>query len=98
MKPGNNSFNTLSTLDVDGQEYYYFSLARLAEQNLSAIHRLPFSLKILLENILRFERGSDDAAGDTGGLHGRGILGRPQRRTLCGPSARYKVPRHPASV
>jgi aconitate hydratase len=64
MKPGNNSFNTLSTLDVDGQEYYYFSLARLAEQNLPAIHRLPCSLKILLENILRFERGDDDAAGD----------------------------------
>jgi len=41
MKPGNNSFNTLSSLDVDGQEYYYFSLARLAEQNLSAIHRYP---------------------------------------------------------
>ena len=64
MKPGNNSFNTLSTLDVDGQTYYYFSLSKLAEQNLSAIHRLPFSLKILLENILRFERGGDDAAGD----------------------------------
>ena len=64
MKPGTNSFNTLSTLDVDGQEYCYFSLARLAEQDLSAIHRLPFSLKILLENILRFERGGDDAAGD----------------------------------
>jgi aconitate hydratase len=64
MKPGNNSFNTLSTLDVDGQEYYYFSLDKLAAQNLSAIHRLPFSLKILLENILRFERGEDDATGD----------------------------------
>ena len=64
MKPGNNSFNTLSTLDVDGQAYYYFSLSKLAEQNLSAIHRLPFSLKILLENILRFERGEDDTKGD----------------------------------
>ena len=64
MKPGSNSFNTLSTLDVDGQEYYYYSLARLAEQDLSAIQRLPFSLKILLENILRFERGGEDAAGD----------------------------------
>ena len=64
MKLGNNSFNTLSTLDVDGQAYYYFSLSKLAEQNLSAIHRLPFSLKILLENILRFERGEDDTRGD----------------------------------
>ena len=64
MKPGNNSFNTLSTLDVNGEEYSYFSLDKLAAQGLSAIHRLPYSLKILLENILRFERGGDDAAGD----------------------------------
>jgi aconitate hydratase len=64
MKPGNNSFNTLSTLDVHGREYHYFSLDKLAAQDLSAIHRLPCSLKILLENILRFERGGDDAAGD----------------------------------
>jgi len=64
MKPGNNSFSTLSTLDVDGQEYHYFSLDKLAAQGLSAIHRLPYSLKVLLENILRFERGDDDAEGD----------------------------------
>jgi aconitate hydratase len=64
MQPGNNSFNTLSTLDVNGEEYSYFSLDKLAAQDLSAIHRLPYSLKILLENILRFERGGDDAAGD----------------------------------
>ena len=64
MKPGNNSFNTLATLDVEGQEYHYFSLEILAANELPEIRRLPFSLKILLENILRFERGGEDARGD----------------------------------
>ena len=64
MTPGSNGFNTLSTLDVDGQEYLYYSLDKLAQQDLDAIRRLPFSLKILLENILRCEQGGEDAAGD----------------------------------
>ena len=64
MIPGSNSFNTLSTLEVDGREYLYYSLDKLAQQDLEAIRRLPYSLKILLENILRFERGGADAAGD----------------------------------
>jgi aconitate hydratase len=64
MIPGSNSFNTLSTLDVDGREYLYYSLDKLAQQDLEAIRRLPYSLKILLENILRFEQGGADAAGD----------------------------------
>ncbi len=64
MKPGKNSFNTLSTLEVDGRVYHYYSLEKLAEADLPAIRNLPFSLKILLENILRFEQGEEDAAGD----------------------------------
>jgi aconitate hydratase len=64
MIPGSNSFDTLATLDVAGKEYYYYSLDKLAQQDLQAITRLPCSLKILLENILRFERGGDDASGD----------------------------------
>jgi aconitate hydratase len=64
MTPGSNSFNTLSTLNVDGQEYLYYSLDKLAQQDLDAIRCLPFTLKILLENILRCEQGGDDAAGD----------------------------------
>jgi len=64
MTPGSNSFDTLSTLDVGGKEYSYYSLDKLAQQDIDAIRRLPFSLKILLENILRCEQGGDDAAGD----------------------------------
>ena len=66
MKAANDSFKTLSTLDVDGRTFHYYSLPKLAEQNLQAIQRLPYSLKILLENILRFEQGDADTAGDIG--------------------------------
>ena len=64
MKAANDSFKILSTLDVDGRTFHYYSLPKLAEQNLQAIQRLPYSLKILLENILRFEQGDTDATGD----------------------------------
>ncbi len=63
MKPGSNSFNTLTTLELDGQEFQYFSLEKLAAQ-IPEIEQLPFSLKVLLENILRFEKGDADASED----------------------------------
>ena len=55
---GHDSLKTRRTLDVDGKLYDYFSLeaaARLA--GLGDISRLPFSLKILLENLVRLENG-----------------------------------------
>ena len=54
---GNNSLGTAATLDVDGQKYHYFSLPALASQGWGSLERLPFSLKVLLENLLRFEDG-----------------------------------------
>jgi aconitate hydratase len=63
MTPGSDSFNTLDKLEVDGQAFHYFSLEKLAAQ-VAEIEKLPFSLKVLLENILRFEQGGDDAEGD----------------------------------
>jgi len=60
MKVGNNSFDTLATLMVDGQEFLYFSLARLKPKAVPDLDKLPFSLKVLLENILRFEQGDED--------------------------------------
>lgn len=48
-----NSFNTRSTLRLNGQEYEYFSLSKLkADEQLS---KLPIAHKVLLENMLRFE-------------------------------------------
>jgi aconitate hydratase len=53
---GNNSLNTRSTLDVGGRSYAYYSLSKAAAA-LGDVSRLPFSMKVLLENLLRFEDG-----------------------------------------
>jgi aconitate hydratase len=50
-----DSFATASSLEVNGRHFRYFSLPALGEQH--AIDRLPYSLKILLENLLRHEDG-----------------------------------------
>jgi aconitate hydratase len=53
-----NSFNTLSQLHVNSNSYQYFSLEKLATKFGPQIHQLPYSLKVLLENALRFEDGT----------------------------------------
>ena len=49
-----NSFNTLETLTVGSEHYQIFNLSKLQVQ-LGDLSRLPKSLKVLLENLLRFE-------------------------------------------
>ena len=55
---GNNSLNTLSELQVGTTLYHYFSLSALARHGWGELNKLPFSLKVLLENLLRFEDGT----------------------------------------
>ena len=54
---GQDTLRTRTTLEAGGRRYDYFSLAKAADQ-LGDVSRLPFSMKVLLENMLRFE---DDA-------------------------------------
>ena len=51
-----DSLNALATLKVDDKTYHYFSLP-LAARSLGDLSRLPMSLKVLLENLLRWEDG-----------------------------------------
>jgi aconitate hydratase len=51
---GHDTLGTRKTLTVDGKKYDYFSLPAAAEK-IGDISRLPFTLKVLLENLLRFE-------------------------------------------
>ena len=53
---GKDSLNTLSTLDVNGNSYEYYSLPKAAKE-LGNIDKLPASMKVLLENLLRNEDG-----------------------------------------
>lgn len=51
----NNSYKSLTNLAVDGKIYKIFSLKKAEQSGLEGISSLPKSLKILLENLLRFE-------------------------------------------
>ncbi|HQT75996.1 MAG TPA: aconitate hydratase AcnA, partial [Rhodopila sp.] len=68
---GQDTLKTRRTLKVEGKEYDYFSLPEAAK-TLGDIARLPVSLKVLLENVLRFEDGRsykvDDAKSVAGWL------------------------------
>ncbi len=55
---GHDTLKTRRTLEAGGKSYDYFSLEAASEAGLGDISKLPFSLKILLENLLRFEDGS----------------------------------------
>ena len=56
MKPGiKNSYNSLSDIKINGKNYKIFSLIKAEENGLKGISKLPKSLKVLLENLLRYE-------------------------------------------
>lgn len=52
-----DALKTKSTLNVDGKEYDYYSI-REAEKSVGDVTRLPYSLKVLMENLLRWEDGA----------------------------------------
>src|SRR5215472_9262272 len=55
---GHDSLKARRTLAVDGKSYDYFSLEAAAKAaGLGDISRLPFSMKVLLENLVRLENG-----------------------------------------
>ncbi|HEL8432853.1 TPA: aconitate hydratase AcnA [Legionella pneumophila] len=58
MKVGQDSLSTKSQLTVDGKTYNYYSLEEAENKHFKGINRLPYSLKVLLENLLRFEDGN----------------------------------------
>ncbi|MFL2901760.1 MAG: aconitate hydratase AcnA [Candidatus Pelagibacter sp.] len=56
MKPGNkNSFNSKSKIKINNQEYTFYSIPEAEKNGLDGVSKLPKSLKVLLENLLRYE-------------------------------------------
>ena len=56
MKPGTkNSYNSLSEISINNKNYKFFSLPKAELNGLNGISKLPKSLKVLLENLLRYE-------------------------------------------
>ena len=83
---GQDSLGSRSTLSVGGKDYAYYDLAKAGD-----VSRLPFSMKVLLENLLRFEDGgftvsTDDikalVAWQQNPVTGREIQYRPARVLL----------------
>ena len=66
---GRDSLNTQRTLTVAGKTYTYFSLPEAAK-TIGDIARLPVSLKVLLENVLRFEDGAAYTVNDAKAVAG----------------------------
>src|SRR5580704_5377002 len=59
-----NSFGAAGELHAGGRTYQIYRLAALEEAGLATLSRIPYSIKILLENLLRFEDGSTVKRGD----------------------------------
>ena len=56
MTPGNkDSYKSLKKILIDGKEYKYYSLIEAEKNGLEGTNKLPKSLKVLLENLLRYE-------------------------------------------
>src|ERR1700743_1870041 len=59
-----DSFKSRKTLRVGGKTYVYFSLPAAEKNGLKGVSKLPFSMKVLLENLLRNEDGNSVTADD----------------------------------
>ena len=61
--PQSNSFGAASTLNAGGRQYRYYALEALEKRGAN-LSRVPYSIKILLENLLRTENGATVKASD----------------------------------
>jgi aconitate hydratase len=64
VSAGKDSLKTRRSLEAGGKSYDYYSLAAAADAGLGDISKLPFSLKVLLENLLRHEDGQSVTVDD----------------------------------
>ena len=56
MKPGiKNSYKSLKTITINNKDYKFYSISEAEKNGLSGVSKLPKSLKVLLENLLRYE-------------------------------------------
>ena len=81
-----NSFNTRTSLDVGGRSYQIYSLPALQNAGFGEIARLPYSMKILLENLLRHEDGRFVKAADVEALAKWDLKSGAQREISFAPA------------
>ncbi|EKF73785.1 aconitate hydratase [Alcanivorax hongdengensis A-11-3] len=61
---GQDTLNSKKTLEANGKTYHYFDINTVADKGWGDLSKLPFSLKVLLENLLRFEDGDSVTTND----------------------------------
>ena len=61
---GQDTLNSKKTLQANGKTYHYFDINTVADKGWGDLSKLPFSLKVLLENLLRFEDGDSVTSAD----------------------------------
>ncbi len=83
--PSKDSFGAKRTLDVDGTSYEIFRLDAVTGDGLD-VATLPFSLKVLLENLLRTEDGADITADDVRALAGWDETAQPDKEIQFTPA------------
>ncbi len=81
-----DSFKSRRKLTVGGRSYVYFSLAAAEKNGLAGISRLPYSLKVLLENLLRHEDGKTVTADDIKAIAARTGKKRADREIAFRPA------------
>src|SRR5207237_9477115 len=77
--PSTNSFGSRATLDVDGQRFTVYRLDALRQLRASTAETLPYSLKILLENLLRNEDDAFVKRGDIEAMATWNVKGRAEK-------------------
>jgi aconitate hydratase len=83
---GRDSLQTRRTLVVNGARYDYFSLGAASKAGLGDLSRLPASLKVLLENLLRHEDGRTVTVEDIRALAARGTAAGEEREIAFRPA------------
>ena len=81
-----DTFHTASPLEVGGARYQIYRLESLAKATSLPVDRLPFSLKILLENLLRCEDDRHVSAGDIQALAGWDPAAKPDKEIAFMPA------------
>ena len=91
---GQDTLKTRRTLSVGGKEYDYFSLEAAEAAGIGAVGRLPFSLKVLLENLLRRENGRTVTVDDVKAVARNTIISlwKPRKRPASAPSGGCRFP------
>src|SRR3954471_5439441 len=88
LMPSVDSFGAKGTLEVNGSSYEIYRLASVAGEGVpdGAVDSLPYSLKILLENLLRTEDGADITADDIRALAGWDAEAEPSKEIQFTPA------------